>query len=252
MRGIVLFTIKYLVIIFIINLSFGVIYSLKNDWSIFQCLRFSFIMFLDFSAVNIENIDGVNFLLLVHKFINNFSFALFPAFIFEFLINPVPSVIFPSKILLRKRTSYNCKDIIALMITIRNKHGKNKKYIYDVTAKLTYSYQDENNANNSNTQLSYHVHLIKNFNSFYYDINSFPKHFFELFKEPCEVAHGHIHITLSGKYGSSLHEFILEKTYSTSDILIASSISPYNDEVTLYSKEDKNMIINYINNSSKN
>lgn len=223
MREIFFTIIKFTFIICIINIIFGFLYFLYKEGTLVQNIIFSLCILMDIPLGTIELSFAEKNIMLFHNLINDIIFATFTAFIFYHLINPNPQIIFPQKILIRRRTSPGFTGKIALSLTIANKHGVYNKYIYDVNIKITYIYKI-NGAYNASTQLISHVQKVKNYNTFYYELSEFPPHFFESIKNKSSA--GTIDVQLYGKYAKSLHEFMAKKTYNTSDILIANGISP--------------------------
>lgn len=211
-----------------ITLIFSVIYyAVENSYSLFDAIELSFLILLNMPLEKIVHISlsQITFIIVIQKFIDNILLALLAAFIFSDIINKTPPTILPPTLLLRRRTSPGVENKLAIAFVVGNKYG-NKRKIYDATAKLTYIYKNKDGSLNANTQLSYTVQLIKNYNTFYFYIEEFPPHFINyiLSKDNSDI--GFIDIVIHGKAEPYLHNFVHEIQYDTSDIIIAKAALP--------------------------
>lgn len=225
--------VKYTVYLSILTVILGLVYCLylKNN-TLYECIYLSFCTFLDM-PIRQSIFDKIKEIIIVQKFINNILLAIFAAFIFQDIITQKPPIVFPAKLLLRRRTSPGVEGKIAIALVLGNEYGYSKK-LYDVTAKLTYIYN--NGQVNANTQLYYTVQTVKNYNSFYFNIEDFPPHFIDCILSQSEKQQGQIDIVLHGKTEPYLHPFMQEARFSTSDIIIVKTIEPkvYRNKIFSY------------------
>lgn len=215
---------KYTIVLFIITLLFGLVYYFNNDQGeniFYNSIYFSFCILLSIPSGE-TTIEILKFWIVTQKFVNNIVIGICAAFICQDITSKKPPIVLPRKLLLRRRTSPGTNGQIALAFVVGNEYGYARK-LYDVTAKLTYTFND--GCNNANTQLFYSVQTIKNYNTFYFDINHFPPHFIDSFFDTTKQ--GQIDIFLHGKVGPYLHNFIQETKYSTADIIIAKRADPH-------------------------
>lgn len=218
----------YSFILICLAFLFCIIYYIaENTYSFFDAIELSFLVLLNMPLDTISHVhlSQITFIIVIQKFIDNIVLALLAAFIFSDIINKPPPTILPPKLLLRRRTSPGVEDKIAIAFVVGNKYG-NKRKIYDATANLTYIYKNKDDSINANTQLSYNVQMIKNYNTFYFYIEEFPSHFIENILSKSNSDFGFIDIVIHGKVEPYLHNFAHEIQYNTSDIIIAKAASP--------------------------
>lgn len=250
---------KYSIFIFAITLIFGLIYSCKkidasnffknittsnlfNDIiisSLSDGLMTSLYILFNMSVDN-DLMKDIKNLVIIQKFINNIALAICAAFIFQDMVTQKPSLIFPSKLFLRRRTSHNCEEKLALVFILGNAHGYKYK-LYNITAELTYIYKKKKDLN-VNTQLKYSVQTLVNYNSFYFYAKDFPPDFVDCILSQNDHEPGQMNIVIHGTFGPYLHSFVKEVTYYTSDIMIVKTAKPETDEKSIRIKLIKKII----------
>lgn len=256
---IVIKVLKYSIFIFAITLIFGLIYFCKKIGTItfFESIvTFNFfddMIISSFSdsmmtslyvlfnmAIDNDLTKGIKNLVIIQKFINNIVLAICAAFIFQDMVTQKPSLVFPPKLFLRRRTSHNCEEKLALVFILGNAYGYKYK-LYNVTAELTYIYKKKKDLN-VNTQLKYSVQTLVNYNSFYFYAKDFPPDFVDCILSQNEHEPGQMNIVIHGTFGPYLHSFVKEVTYYTSDIVIVKTIKPKIDNESIRIRLIKKMM----------
>lgn len=234
---------SYTFILIFVNIIFSLYYyssPQKITW--YEPIIFSFSILLNLGEDNLTNLSYSDFkyYIVIQKFINNFILALLAAYLFNDMINKKPPTIFPRKLYIRRRTSPGEEKKLVLMVVVGNKYH-NKKPLFYNKATLIYTYIN-NNSPNANTQLSYEVNLIKNFNSFYFEINMFPNHFIECILDNDNKSQGKIDVFVTGRIDQSLYPYIHKAQYTTSDIIIIKTPTPaiYHNDFTMLLRKDRN------------
>ena len=238
---IVIKIVKYTFSIFVITLIFGLIYFCKKIDTItfFDGIITSSCILFNMSVDN-NLLKDIKVLIIIQKFINNIALAICAAFIFQDMVTQKPSLIFPSKLFLRRRTSHNCEGMLALVFILGNAHGYKYK-LYDITVELTYIYENKKSPNH-NTQLRYSVQTLVNYNSFYFYVKDFPPDFINSILSKNTHKPGEMNIVIHGTFGPYLHSFVKEVTYYTSDIVIIKTAEPEIDKKSIKIRLIKKMI----------
>ncbi len=166
--------------------------------------------------------DIFNAIQIVHKFIIGISFPIFTSFIFYYITNVQPEIIFPNILLIRK----NSESDIVLSILIGNKeYERNGYYLYDIECKVRYSFAvDKTNRyrRNAKTKLESSTNIVIGFYRFSFLLSGFPTHFIDTILTQDNIClQDTLIFTISGKFGPWRSNFIVSKKYTLNDVYIA-------------------------------
>ena len=146
--------------------------------------------------------DIFNIIQIFHKFIIGISFPIFTSFIFYYITNVQPEIIFPDILLIRENSENN----IVLSILIGNKeYEHNGYYLYDIECKVKYYFVvDKINRyrRNAKTQLESSANIVIGFYRFSFLLSDFPAHFIETILTQDNIGlKDTLIFTLSGNFG---------------------------------------------------
>ena len=202
-----------------LNFVFGYIYwSISNGEEIASLLKWFY--FSTNGTGGVEPEEAMWIWMCLHYLIGSLVISIATGIIFYFILKRPPKIIFPDKLILRKRIK---KNQIALTIKIGNRE---KKKLYEVTIRLFYIYfvkrHDGALVRDATTHFMDNVPYIEKVYRFSFDISKFPESFFNSILEPDVINHNNkISIIIYGKYGQFGDDFMLEKDYYIKDIAIA-------------------------------
>jgi len=217
----------YILFFVIFSISYAIIYyaTKTGNESFLKYMFFSFAVSAGHSLPGINDSgDFFNIAQIVHKFIIGISFPVFTSFIFYYLINRQPEIVFPDKLLIR-RTSDGC---LVLSILLGNKdYERSGYYLYDVECKIKYSFAvDRINRyrRNAKTQLTSFTSVFIGFYRFSFSLSEFPACFINSILSQDDISlMDTVMFTVSGKFGPWNSGFIVSKTYDLSTIYLASN-----------------------------
>lgn len=265
MKKTVLIRLILLYVIFVVFLtlmfSLGYYFFIDGgDCDIFSCILFSLAISVGHNINEVIVINRViDVFIILQKFIVGLSLPIFTSFIFYYIVNIRPDVVFPRKLLIRK----NSNGEIVLTILLGNKDYQNNKfYLYDVSCKLIYSYavdREHNYRRNAKTQLESFASTVIGFYRFSFPLSKFPRHFVDsiLSKDPVCLSDTLI-FTISGKIGPWRSSFIVNKTFRLSEVFIASDNKEIYEEKLVNNKikeifmwDNMNRLISYTEDKEK-
>lgn len=146
--------------------------------------------------------------------------AVISSFVFSSLLNRGVKLIFPEKIVIRRRTSEGSDGKLCIGILVGNPH---KYTLFDVECWVSCSYIKEKgtvNKRNSEVVLVQSVKKLKNYYRFSFEITKFHKKFWKDFLErniDC-MNEDCVTIIISGRANTLGGTFTIEKKYLLSDI----------------------------------
>lgn len=163
-----------------------------------------------------------NIIMALKKLVEGISLAVLASFIFANILNRRMRIIFPDKVVLRRRTSEGSEGKLTLGILIGN---PGKYWIYDVKCSVNCTYLKQNRnieQRNSETYLKQNIEFIQNYFRFSFEVNNFPKKFWKHFLERKEeyVNNDFLIVTIMGKTNGLGGYFRVCKKYSIQDIII--------------------------------
>lgn len=143
-------------------------------------------------------------------------------YIFAYILNKEPRIILPNKLVIRHRTSENVNGLLTLGILVGNKSRMN---LYDVCCTVTCHYLKKKNnpdMTNSEFQIKQEIHRLSNYYRFSFDLKEFPRKLLKDFikKEPICLEIDAITVSISGKSNLLGSEFIVDRRYNLSEIVI--------------------------------
>ena len=212
-KAIAIYTIFYL----IETLAFSfVLYSLDTN------IQSSFQVFLvDQLTERTHIIVGSQFIPIyfLQKIIETSALAVLTSYIFAYILNREPSLIFPDKLVIRHRTSWESRNKLTLGILVGNKsHFNIHNAICTVTC--TYIKQTEPLLINSEITLSDERTVLENFYRFSFDLTKFPRQILkDILDKPEYYDKDIISVCITGNCNYLGNSFRRIKKYKLSDIV---------------------------------
>lgn len=169
-----------------------------------------------------QNVIFVNLVIALKNLIEGIALAVLASFIFSHILNRKVKIIFPDKIILRRRTSEGSEGKLTLGVLIGN---PGKRELLDVKCSLHCTYLKqvgEIEQRNSETYLNQTVDSIQNYFRFSFDINNLPKIFWQHYLERKEdyVNKDFLVVAIMGKTDGLGGYFRSIKKYSIQDIIV--------------------------------
>ena len=148
-------------------------------------------------------------------------FSVFTSYVFAYILNREPRIVFPDKLVIRHRTSEGSKGNLYLCIMIGN---KSRTKIHNAVCTLSCYYIQENDPKKTNGEFMIKMEQpsIDNYFRFSCDVSILPKKIIKDFysSNPIGLEHDVIKVNLSGNLNTLGNSFLLEKSYKISDITI--------------------------------
>jgi hypothetical protein len=219
----------YIAIFLLANLLFGIVYFVianvceAENTNLGTWIYFSMMNFATISHGDITPIPEMRVFITIHYLCASIVVPIISGLIFYYILNRPPKIIFPEKLIIRRRTSEGNQGQVTLGLQIGN---RNKFPIYDVKCKLIYVYYktrfDGVTARNAETNFTEYVHFVQNYYRFSFSVLDFPKPFVQSIIEPTKLnLNDGLMIIVQGKYGDYGDDFLITKNYSISDLIIA-------------------------------
>lgn len=158
---------------------------------------------------------------VIQSILELIMFSVFTSYVFAYILNREPRVVFPDKLLVRRRTSVGSNGITYLCIMIGN---KSRTKIRNAVCTLSCSYVKDNDGSKTNSEFNTAMlqPTIDNYYRFSCKLTDLPqpllKHYFE--NNDTGLEHDVIKITLSGNMNTFGNNFLVEQKYKISDIVI--------------------------------
>ncbi len=168
------------------------------------------------------NVLSIIILYVIQSITELILFSVFTSYVFAYLLNRNPKIIFPDKLVIRHRTSEGLKGKIYLCVMIGN---KSKIKIHNISCTLSCYYIQENDPKKANGEFKMikEQPSIDNYFRFSYELDNFPKKIIKDYIANNELGNKYdvIKIYLKGNTNTIGNNFLLEKTYKLKDIVIA-------------------------------
>lgn len=215
--------------IFKIILGYVVFYIL--DILIFSCLLYKYSCKLDISFVDFlcyyfinENVKLNNNIMtgvicLIQNITEVFAVAVFTGYIFAFILNREPRIIFPEKLVIRHRTTWEAKNKLTLGILIGN---RNHYVIHNAVCSVTCSYIKKLYPLQINSEFTLTDERIslENFYRFSFDLAKFPRQVLkDIIEKPIYLDKETIVVSITGNCNYLGNSFKVSKTYNLSEIV---------------------------------
>lgn len=155
----------------------------------------------------------------LHDIVNTAIVAIMTSYIFAYILNREPKLLFPDKLVIRHRTSWESRDKITLGVLIGN---RNKYDIHNVECALTFSYikQEEPLLINSEFTLKEERILLQNYYRFSFDLTKFPRQVLkDIIYRPKYYDKETITVSITGKCNYIGNSFKISRQYSLKDIV---------------------------------
>lgn len=218
--------ILYIILIVSLNFLFGFIY-----WKVSSNAEINSLVNWFYFSTNgtggIKPEEPMWLWMSFHYLFTSLIISISTGFIFYFILNRPPKIIFPEKLILRKREK---DETFALTIKIAN---RGKKKLYEVKIKLFYIYfvkrHDGALVRDAKTHFEDSVPYVEKVYRFSFDLTKFPEDFFDSILEKFAETNlkeglklnNRVSIVVYGKYGRFGEDFMVERDYYIRDIEIA-------------------------------
>ena len=216
-------TLLYILALVTINLIFCSIYYFNGTIDINSFSRTLFLSLSDQLENYFIEDDNNHFLILltIHHLLELICSAVLTGYIFAYIFNRAPRIIFPKKLLIRRRTSEGSENLLTLGVMIGNKSRR----IYDVKCTVRFTYVKEKKPyvlKNSEVELESSIKSLSNYHRFSFKLSKVPKKLLKDFlsKESVDYNEAVINIIISGHNNTSGGNFILAHAYKLTDIII--------------------------------
>lgn len=207
----------YIISVIMINMISALTLKLFYDKSYFELVSL-----LLCNQLYVQHQTLVGIIIALKELIEEIVLAILASSIFAYIINREIKIIFPEKLVLRRRTSEGNNGKLTLGILIGN---PNKKWLYDIKCSINCIYlkHDEDIVQrNGETYLSKSVEFVQNYYRFSFNIEDFPKTFWQQYLEKNEkyVDNDFLVITIMGKINGLGGYFRINKRYNIQDIIV--------------------------------
>lgn len=208
-------TISVLAVIYLI-----IAVIVQNQFPQYSILRLFLLYASGNHAVLSVNDSSVCFLLLLSRIFEAVALAIISSFIFSSILNRGVKIVFPDKLVIRRRTSQGSDGKLCIGILI----GNPRKYkLFDVECCVNCSYVKEKGevcSMNSEVMLVQTVKRINNYYRFSFEIDKIHKKFWQDFlnRDEKQIDEDNICVTISGRSNTLGGTFTVEKNYGLLDI----------------------------------
>lgn len=171
------------------------------------------------SSVEINNNIITGIFYFVREIAEVSAVAVLTSYIFAYILNRDPKIIFPNKLVIRHRTSWEAKNKITLGILVGN---KNKYNIHNVVCSITCSYIKQENPLliNSEFTLTDERILLQNYYRFSFDLTKFPIQILkDMIDKPAYYDKETIVVSITGNCNYIGNSFKISQEYKLSDIV---------------------------------
>ena len=210
----------YMVAIVILNMIVALI--LIQYYDIYSYFEMTTYLLCGAQQIVASNNTLVSIILALKKLIEGVALAILCSFIFSYILNREIKVIFPDKIVIRRRTSEGSEGVLTLAVLIGN---PNKTWLHDVKCNVSCTYLKDMDTivqKNSEISLNSEVEFIQNYYRFSFEISEFHKAFWRhyLEKKPEYINNDFLFVTVTGKVNGLGGYFKVSKKYTLQDIVI--------------------------------
>lgn len=168
------------------------------------------------------NSESIYILLSLSRILEAITLAIISSFAFTLILNRDVKLVFPDKIVIRRRTSEGSEGTLCIGILVGNPH---KHMLFDVECWVSCSYLKEKgdvNKRNSEVILVQSIKRMKNYYRFSFKVTEFHKKFWQdyLERDIACVNEDYVSVIISGKSNTLGGTFIVEKRYKLPDVVI--------------------------------
>lgn len=201
------------------------------DIFIFSCLLYKYRYdldktFFDFlycrfvnDSVQINNNIVTGLIYFIQNIVEVSAIAILTSYIFAYILNKEPQLLFPDKLVIRHRTSWEAKNKLTLGILIGN---RNNYSIHNAICSVTCSYIKQENPLliNSEFTLTDERISIENYYRFSFDLAKFPRQVLkDMIEKPTYFDKETIVVSVAGNCNYIGNSFKISKKYKLSDIV---------------------------------
>lgn len=204
-----------------------------------ECVDITFTDFLYSRFVNgnveIDNSIVTGIICFIQNVVEIFAVAVLTSFMFAYILNREPQIIFPDKLVIRHRTSWEEKNKITLGILVGN---RNHYYIHNAVCSVTCTYIKQENPLLINCEftLTDERILLENYYRFSFDLTKFPKQVLQdIIEKPAYYDKETIVVSIAGNTNYIGNSFKVSKEYRLSDIV-------YDEHIPIISYIRKNKL----------
>lgn len=195
--------------------------------------EFLYYQFLEKSIeVNSGFITGIIY--FIQNIVEVSAIAVLTSFMFAYILNKEPRIVFPDKLVIRHRTSWETKNKITLGVLVGN---KNKYNIHNAICSITCSYikQEDPLLINSEFTMKDERILLQNYYRFSFDLTKFPKQILkDIVEKPAYYDKETIVVSIIGNCNYIGNSFKVSREYKLSDIV-------YDEHTPIISYKRKNI-----------
>lgn len=210
----------YIVFVVVLNMLCALV--LKKIYNNFSYFHIFIDLLCNSNKLGNEDQIFLNLVVAFKNLIGGIALAILASFIFTYILNKDVKIIFPDKIVLRRRTSEGSEGKLTLGVLIGN---PGKALLCDVRCNINCTYIKQIGAveqRNSETFLDQTVETIINYFRFSFDIEKLPKIFWKHYLEKGEdyLEKDAIIVTITGKTLGLGGYFRASKKYTIQDIIV--------------------------------
>lgn len=165
-----------------------------------------------------ENIFSV-IIFFTDKIVDASAIAVLTSFIFAYILNKEPQIVFPTKLVIRHRTSWESRNKLTMGIMIGNRSHYD---LHNVVCSITCSYikQEEPLLINSEFTLCEERICLENYYRFSFDLSKFPRQVLkDILDKPSYWKEETIVVCVTGNCNGIGNSFRITKKYNLSDIV---------------------------------
>ncbi len=227
-----MYTIFYIVEVTLFSV---LLFNYRMDTEI-SLREFLYSKFVKDNMVTVINSIEVACICFIQNVIEVSAGTVLTGYVFAYILNREPRIIFPNKLVIRHRTSWETKDKITLGILIGN---KSSYCIHNVVCSITCSYIKQTEPLLINSEFTLHDEriVLENYYRFSYDLTKFPKQILkDIIEKPTYFQEQTITVCITGNCNLIGNSFKILKKYKLSDIV-------FDEHVPVISHPRKNIFI---------
>ncbi len=225
-------TLLYALFLIIENYVFSFLiykFRISHDISFYDILL---MRLLDESTSKIHTTLSVIVIILLQRFLEVVAISILASYIFTYILNRRPTIVFPDKLVIRHRTSEGSNKLLTLGILIGN---KSKFNLHNVECVLTCYYVKTTKPLLTNGEFSvkYMQPIVSNYFRFSFVLREFPSKILEdfIYKDPECYELDSIGVLISGNSNFLGNAFRVTKRYKLSDIVFDEHIPDFTDTI---------------------
>lgn len=213
---ILLSVLLYFLVMLFINFIFSIVLSLELHLNV---ITLTIDLLGGFNIEQYKNSEILSIIVILKQAVQTVLLTVLSGYIISVFINREAKIIFPDKIILRRRTSEGSNGLLTFSALIG---VPGKRWLYDVKCTMNCTYYKNDIQRNSECYSTRHIEFIQNYFRFSFSVYDFPKIFWQQFLERGEhySCSDFITLTLVGKsdgFGGQLRK---TKKYFFNDIVV--------------------------------